>query len=111
MANITSRLLTGSVDSIVLRAPNGTSLVRLPVERTPNSHVYVSQHAMNPVVGAYYLQVRYIYILMKFLYKAQQLFDVHYDPIKGLEYLFIFPDIMLVSSINRLHGIGCYTCQ
>lgn len=60
MANITSRLLTGSVDSIVLRAPNGTSLVRLPVERTPNSHVYVSQHAMNPVVGAYYLQVRYI---------------------------------------------------
>lgn len=58
MANITGRLMTGSVDAITLRAPNGTALVRLPVERTPGSQVYVSQHAMDPVPGHYYLQVR-----------------------------------------------------
>ncbi|EUB62928.1 Hemicentin-1 [Echinococcus granulosus] len=57
MTNITGRLMTGSVDAITLRAPNGTALVRLPVERTPGSQVYVSQHAMDPVPGHYYLQV------------------------------------------------------
>ncbi|KAL5107767.1 Hemicentin-1 [Taenia crassiceps] len=57
MTNVTGRLMTGSVDAITLRAPNGTALVRLPVERTPGSQVYVSQHAMDPVPGHYYLQV------------------------------------------------------
>ena len=62
MTNITGRLLTGSVDTITLRAPNGTVLVRLPVERTPNSQVYVSQHPMDPVLGHYYLQVCFAFL-------------------------------------------------
>ncbi|VUZ55036.1 unnamed protein product [Hymenolepis diminuta] len=57
MTNITGRLLTGSVDGVTLRSPNGSALVRLPVERTPNSQVYVSQLPMDPVLGHYYLQV------------------------------------------------------
>uniref|UniRef100_A0A5K3F1W2 Hemicentin-1 n=1 Tax=Mesocestoides corti TaxID=53468 RepID=A0A5K3F1W2_MESCO len=57
MVNMTGRLLSGSVDAVTLRAPNGTALVRVPVERTPGSEVYVSQHAMDSVPGHYYLQV------------------------------------------------------
>ncbi|VDN96274.1 unnamed protein product [Rodentolepis nana] len=57
MANITGRLLTGSVDGVTLRSPNGSALVRLPMERTPNSQVYVSQLPMDPLPGHYYLQV------------------------------------------------------
>ncbi|VEL18901.1 unnamed protein product [Protopolystoma xenopodis] len=57
MANMTGRFLPGDVESFVLRAPNGTQLVQLKVQRTEGSQIYVSRHPMDPIHGHYYLQV------------------------------------------------------
>ncbi|GAA55160.1 hemicentin-1 [Clonorchis sinensis] len=57
MVNMTGRFQPGRLDHLDMRAPNGTSLVRLPMKQTGTSHVFVSQHAMDPLSEHAYLQV------------------------------------------------------
>ncbi|CAH8874719.1 unnamed protein product [Trichobilharzia szidati] len=57
MVNMTGRFLPGQVDHFDMRAPNGASVVRLPVQQTAKTQIYVSQQAMDPITGHYYLEV------------------------------------------------------
>ncbi|TNN06223.1 Hemicentin-1, partial [Schistosoma japonicum] len=57
MVNMTGRFLPGQVEHFDMRSPNGASIVRLPVQQTEKLQIYVSQQAMEPITGHYYLEV------------------------------------------------------
>ncbi|CAL8103250.1 unnamed protein product [Calicophoron daubneyi] len=57
MVNMTGRFHPGRIENFDMRAPNGTSVTRLPVKQTANTQIYVSQHPMDALTGHYYLEV------------------------------------------------------
>lgn len=57
MVNMTGRFLPGQIDHFDMRGSNGSSIVRLPVQQTETFQIYVSQQAMEPITGHYYLEV------------------------------------------------------
>ncbi|CAH8587825.1 unnamed protein product [Schistosoma turkestanicum] len=57
MVNMTGRFLPGQIDHFDMRSPNGVSIVRLPVQQTEKLQIYVSQQAMEPITGHYYLEI------------------------------------------------------
>ncbi|CAH8587829.1 unnamed protein product [Schistosoma turkestanicum] len=54
--------IAGQIDHFDMRSPNGVSIVRLPVQQTEKLQIYVSQQAMEPITGHYYLEVSKFFV-------------------------------------------------